>query len=148
MCCGDRLSRQSLADLCAAKRHVRSTPNNDRKSGFPQTAMSASPPCVDGSELARTFCAMQHWSVRPCVRRTRHLFIRQQTAVINAIRAHLAEFGIVAPVGRRGVEQLLEVVTRQLRCSGVLVATNRMLALVTASQIATASTTSFFCRLT
>ena len=32
--------------------------------------------------------------------RTRHLFIRQQTALINAIRAHLAEFGIVAPVGR------------------------------------------------
>ena len=41
---------------------------------------------------------------------TRHLFIRQQTAVINAIRAHLAEFGIVAPVGRNGVEQLLDVV--------------------------------------
>ena len=42
--------------------------------------------------------------------RTRHLFIRQQTAVINAIRGHLAEFGIVAPVGRNGVEQLLGVV--------------------------------------
>jgi transposase len=42
--------------------------------------------------------------------RTRHLFIRQQTAVINAIRAHLAEFGIIAPVGRNGVEQLLGVV--------------------------------------
>ena len=42
--------------------------------------------------------------------RTRHLFIRQQTAVINAIRAHLAEFGIVAPVGRNGVEELLDVV--------------------------------------
>ena len=42
--------------------------------------------------------------------RTRHLFIRQQTSVINAIRAHLAEFGIVAPVGRSGVEQLLGVV--------------------------------------
>src|SRR5213079_150198 len=42
--------------------------------------------------------------------RTRHLFIRQQTAVINAIRAHLAELGIVAPVGRNGVEQLLGVV--------------------------------------
>ena len=41
--------------------------------------------------------------------RTRHLFIRQQTAVINAIRAHFAEFGIVAPVGRTGVEQLLNV---------------------------------------
>ena len=41
--------------------------------------------------------------------RTRHLFIRQQTSVINAIRAHLAEFGIVAPVGRNGVEELLTV---------------------------------------
>jgi transposase len=42
--------------------------------------------------------------------RTRHLFIRQQTSVINAIGAHLAEFGITAPVGRRGVEDLLRVV--------------------------------------
>src|SRR5688572_8612762 len=42
--------------------------------------------------------------------RTRHLLIRQQTSVINAIRAHLAEFGIVAPVGRNGVDQLLGVV--------------------------------------
>src|SRR6202043_887321 len=41
--------------------------------------------------------------------RTRHLCIRQQTSVINAIRAHLAEFGIVAPVGRNGVEQLLNI---------------------------------------
>jgi transposase len=30
--------------------------------------------------------------------------------VINAIRAHLAESGIVAPVGRNGVEQLLGIV--------------------------------------
>jgi transposase len=42
--------------------------------------------------------------------RTRHLLIRQQTAVINAIRAHFAEFGIVAPPGRLGVEALLWVV--------------------------------------
>jgi transposase len=42
--------------------------------------------------------------------RTRHLFIRQQTAIINSIRALFAEFGIVAPVGRNGVERLLEVV--------------------------------------
>ena len=42
--------------------------------------------------------------------RTRHLFIRQQTGVINSIRAHLAEFGIVAPVGRKGVTELLRVV--------------------------------------
>ena len=42
--------------------------------------------------------------------RTRHLCMRQQTSVINAIRAHLAEFGVVAPVGRNGVEELLRVV--------------------------------------
>ena len=43
--------------------------------------------------------------------RTRHLFVRQLTSVINAIRAHLAEFGIVAPVGRNGIEELLYVVS-------------------------------------
>jgi transposase len=42
--------------------------------------------------------------------RARHLFIRQQTATINSIRAYLAEFGIVAAAGREGVEQLLKVV--------------------------------------
>src|SRR5271166_5563088 len=42
--------------------------------------------------------------------RTRHLFIRQQTSVINVIRSHLAELGIVAPIGRKGVEELLDVV--------------------------------------
>jgi transposase len=42
--------------------------------------------------------------------RTRHLLIRQQTGVINSIRPHMAEFGIVARVGRTGVEELLRVV--------------------------------------
>ena len=51
--------------------------------------------------------------------RTRQLFIRQQTSVINAIRAHMAEFGIVAPVGRKGVEQLLAVVTSDQRVPAV-----------------------------
>ncbi len=40
---------------------------------------------------------------------TRHPFTRQQTSVNNSIRAHLVEFGIVGPVGRDGVEQLLNV---------------------------------------
>src|SRR3974377_1574261 len=47
------------------------------------------------------------------ITRTRHLFIRQQTSVINAIRAHCAEFGIVAPVGRQGVEELLNVIANE-----------------------------------
>ena len=44
--------------------------------------------------------------------RTRHLFVRQRTTLINAIRAHLAEFGIVAGVGRHGVEQLLVLIAK------------------------------------
>jgi transposase len=42
--------------------------------------------------------------------RTRELFVRQRTALVNALRAHLAEFGIVAGVGRNGLEKLLEVI--------------------------------------
>jgi transposase len=57
--------------------------------------------------------------------RARHLFIRQQTAVINAIRAHLAEFGIVAPVGRHGVEELLNVVTDLLEFDRLIRAWHR-----------------------
>lgn len=44
--------------------------------------------------------------------RTRALFVRQRTTLINAIRAHLAELGIVAGVGRNGVEKLLELIAR------------------------------------
>jgi len=58
---------------------------------------------VETKTPAQQGCLMLH--------RTRQLFIRQQTSVINAIRAHMAEFGIVAPVGRKGVEQLLAVLT-------------------------------------
>lgn len=42
--------------------------------------------------------------------RTRHLFIKQRTTLINALRAHLAEFGIVAGIGRLGVERLVKVI--------------------------------------
>jgi len=42
--------------------------------------------------------------------RTRHLFVRQRTTLINALRAHLAEFGIVAGVGRNGLDRLLKVI--------------------------------------
>ena len=41
------------------------------------------------------------------LQRTRRLFIRQQTGIINSIRAHLAEFGIGGRVGRHGVEKLI-----------------------------------------
>jgi transposase len=57
---------------------------------------------VETKTTEQQSCLMLH--------RTRHLFIRQQTAVINAIRAQLAELGVVAPVGRRGIDQLLAIV--------------------------------------
>jgi transposase len=42
--------------------------------------------------------------------RTRDLLMRQRTQLINALRAHLAELGIVAAQGREGVKELLAIV--------------------------------------
>lgn len=42
--------------------------------------------------------------------RTRAQFIRQRTEAINALRAHLYEFGYIAPVGVQNVKQLVEIV--------------------------------------
>ena len=43
--------------------------------------------------------------------RTRDLLIRQRTQLINALRAHLAELGLVAAKGREGLQQLVAAVT-------------------------------------
>ena len=43
--------------------------------------------------------------------RTRDPLMRQRTQVINALRAHLAELGIVAAQGDKGVKELLALVT-------------------------------------
>src|SRR5215813_797803 len=45
--------------------------------------------------------------------RARSLLVRQRTMLINALRAHLAEFGIVAPQGLRYVEILTKTITHQ-----------------------------------
>lgn len=42
--------------------------------------------------------------------RTRDLLVRQRTQLINAMRAHLAELGIVAAQGREGVSALIAIV--------------------------------------
>src|SRR6202795_816285 len=42
--------------------------------------------------------------------RTRDLLMRQRTQIINALRAHLAELGIVAAKGDSGVKELLAIV--------------------------------------
>ncbi len=42
--------------------------------------------------------------------RTRELLVRQRTMLVNAIRAHMAEFGIVARVGLPQVKELLAII--------------------------------------
>jgi len=44
------------------------------------------------------------------VHRTRELLVRQRTMAVNAMRAHMAEFGIVAPVGVPQVKKLLAII--------------------------------------
>lgn len=43
--------------------------------------------------------------------RVRLMLNRQRTQLTNAMRAHMSEFGVIAPVGRMGVEQLLGVIS-------------------------------------
>lgn len=48
---------------------------------------------------------------RAMVFRTRDLFVRQRTQTVNALRAHLAEHGLIAPQGLsnlRGIQRLIE----------------------------------------
>jgi transposase len=45
--------------------------------------------------------------------RARSLLIRQRTMLVNALRAHMAEFGIVAPKGLRHVGILTKIIAHQ-----------------------------------
>src|SRR5262249_10756904 len=42
--------------------------------------------------------------------RARDLLMHQRTQLINAMRSHLAELGIIAPQGREGVKELLAII--------------------------------------
>jgi transposase len=41
--------------------------------------------------------------------RARDLLVRQRTMLVNALRGHLAEYGIIAPQGLAGVPKLMEL---------------------------------------
>jgi transposase len=45
--------------------------------------------------------------------RARSLLVRQPTMLVNALRAHMAEFGIIAPQGLRHVEILTKTIAHQ-----------------------------------
>jgi transposase len=46
--------------------------------------------------------------------RVRDLLMRQRTQLINALRAHLAELGIAAAQGRKGIKELLAIVAQNV----------------------------------
>ena len=50
---------------------------------------------------------------RLMLHRARDLLMRQRTQVINAMRAHLAELGIVAVQGRDGIKELLKIIASE-----------------------------------
>lgn len=62
---------------------------------------------------------------RAMVFRTRQMFVRQRTQTINALRGHLAEYGIVAPKGPANITKLLNAIEGK---SGSLPETVRELA--------------------
>jgi len=45
--------------------------------------------------------------------RARSLLVRQRTMLVNALRAHMAEFGIIAPQGLRHIEILTKTIAHQ-----------------------------------
>jgi transposase len=45
--------------------------------------------------------------------RARNLLVRQRTMLVNALRAHMAEFGLVAPQGLRNAELLTKMVAHE-----------------------------------
>ena len=50
---------------------------------------------------------------RLMLHRTRDLLLRQRTQVINALRAHMAELGILAAQGREGLKELLKIIASE-----------------------------------
>ena len=46
--------------------------------------------------------------------RGRERLVRQRTALVNALRAHLAEYGVIAPLGLRNVARLIAIVRDEI----------------------------------
>ena len=45
--------------------------------------------------------------------RSRQLLVRQRTMLLNAIRGHLAELGVISAKGRNGTAELLEIIAKE-----------------------------------
>ena len=56
---------------------------------------------------------------RSMIFRTRDLLVRQRTQLINALRGHLAEHGVVAPQGTAHVKRLADVIGDETDIAGM-----------------------------
>lgn len=61
------------------------------------------------------------------VHRTRDLLVKQRTQLINALRAHLAELGLVADHGRDGLARLIAMLTDEALLSSLPIAMRQAL---------------------
>ena len=68
--------------------------------------------CEAASRPTMSFVAVKtiEQQARGMLFRTRDLLVRQRTQTINALRGHLAEFGVIAPLGPVHVERLMSAV--------------------------------------
>ena len=63
--------------------------------------------------MARVCVKSADQQARAMLFRTRDLFVRQRTQLINALRGHLAEYGIVAPRARANLRRLEQALLEQ-----------------------------------
>jgi transposase len=66
----------------------------------------------------------EHQQARAMIFRTRDMFVRQRTQMVNALRAHLAEHGLIAAKGIGAVQELRRIIeTAESRIDGLIIET-------------------------
>jgi len=66
----------------------------------------------------------EHQQARAMIFRTRDMFVRHRTQMVNALRAHLAEHGLIAAKGIGNVQELSRIIeTAESRIDGLIIET-------------------------
>src|ERR1700751_1048832 len=80
----------------------------DQAFGLPEVLVAVSTSRLSCKRPGKTRTLMPVWDSSGESR-----LMRQRTQLINALRAHLAELGIVAAQGREGIKEVLTIVARE-----------------------------------
>jgi transposase len=104
-------------DLAKLGHQVRLMPAKDVKAYVKRNKNAADAEAICEAVRRPTMRFVQIKSVeqqgRLMLHRARDLLMRQRTQLINALRAHMAELGIVAAQGREGVKELLRIIASE-----------------------------------